>query len=220
MSKPLSEFRTVDVTTGNPLRDKVYITRGIRLDAARRLRLVGATSLATTTILSCYLTIASVFQLGFSEYISPTGEKLFDATIIGLSLLLLVFSVLEAARKTELSAHQLEENARELAGLHLRIESAAATNKLSVESYDQYGRDYGDTLDKCGVRHTQEDFILYRIRNPHLFPAVSSTAIGRFFLRHWVFAKVYGLYAVTVVSFPVLVVSFVWFFRDVVFLWP
>lgn len=209
--------READISSGNPLRDTAFITSRIRFDAARRLRLLSVYSVTSLTLLSCYLIILNVSQIVFKSYITPLGDDILNTFNIGISIVMIVVSLVEYATAKDTRAQTLESNAHELSRIHGEIGTLCATNSMTADKYATLSERYGETLRRCSANHSDTDYRLYRARNPAHFPKYRANVVFRLFVQWQLLMEVYAFYYVVAIFIPAAGCIAIWLARDTLF---
>lgn len=193
-------------SAGETLRKQVWATKSSRFGAHKRLTALNSWSTWTVAALTIYLIVTSLL-LGTSVLsLSDEAKELGLFLSIGITVLVLVLSLTEAARDYPLRADRLHRCAMELGGLWTRIDMALAGDDEEIEAPLQLlGAEYHRILLDSAENHDEIDFRWFRAHHPHEF---GMTAFGAQLLRGWYAARTFGPYVVGVVA-PLLLLA--WF---------
>lgn len=119
------------------LKHKIWSTKGTRFTADNRLKIITKYSTLSISFLSAYLIIfslISVYNL-YNENILNTNLIAF--TITALSILVLIFSLVENAQDYPVKAKNFHDCALELADLYNELQTFKSYKKESSESEKQ-----------------------------------------------------------------------------------
>ncbi len=151
---------------------KMWVTKGARFNASKRLALRDNWSNKAMGFLSSYLIIIgllSVYQISQAPIISPNVIA-FGSTAI--SILLLAFSQMEAAQDYKMRAHRHIDCALRVSKLYndLRIFKTMKepTNEEKVSFAEEIGNKYQEILDHY-ANHDSVDLKLFKAKNKGYF---------------------------------------------------
>jgi hypothetical protein len=154
------------------LAKRIWITKGARFAAHRRLAAMHAWSTAAIAILSAYLLIATIVISSSAVMLSEHQRDLLDLGVTGVALLVLVLSLLEGGRNYLVRAERLHDCAVELGALEQRVilaghnpephQRLAASSVLSEE--------YHRLLTRCRENHDPLDNQCFRCDHAVVFP--------------------------------------------------
>jgi hypothetical protein len=143
---------------------KLWVTKGCRFEANRRLAAKNQASLLTISILSIYVIAGSLVTL-----ISPVGT-LSQSTINGINLLLVVTSIfilvlsnIEAAKNHGLRAHVMLKCAQQLSELYNEIEYLIETKRISTESFHAQLKLYDKIIADFSDNHDDIDYLYFQV---------------------------------------------------------
>jgi len=163
---------------GRDLVTRIWVTKGARFLAHRRLSTIHAWSTAAVAILSAYLLIASLIVSSTAVPLSEHQRAQLNLVTTGMALVVLVLSLLEGSRNYLLRAERLHSCAVELGAIEQRV-------RLAQEISDHAGRlkviatlseDYHNALVRCGENHLPVDNSRFRCDHPKDFPCSKWTA--------------------------------------------
>ena len=179
---------------------KIWVTKGARFNAYRRLSNKQKASIFSISILSVYLMAEAFIP---KETLPLEAEKWRNAFVVLASAFILILSLLEARKSYELKAERLHNNAMALNKLYdsFMLSSSEDEKKKKVEEYHAL-------IERCPENHSPCDDELFRSSQPKDF----KMCYGK---REWIkvknFIQTYWLYA-TLVLFPPLSAIIVWAF--------
>lgn len=185
---------------------QVWITKGARFNAHRRLSELHEWSVRAVALLSVYVIILTL-AVGTSAFGMTQGEQArasFLAT--ALSILILALSLLESSRNYQLRAHQLHECGRQLVALENKIEllrGSAPSATAPNEELQRLSDEYNAILSSCPENHTPLDDSLFRASHRAAFGINTVNAIR---LRLFGWLRTFGWYALLVGGPPILLV--------------
>jgi len=150
------------------LRSRIWITRGARLNAHRRLMEANDWSSRATNFLSMYSIVAAL-AVAVPQFGLSAGQKEIAAVALtALSVFTLVLSLSEAQRDYAVKAERLHRNARELGALleRLNLLRASSTDPNALEaSLTSIGGEYVSILDSCPENHDPIDDAAFRAQH-------------------------------------------------------
>jgi hypothetical protein len=146
---------------------RIWITRGARFVAHRRLATMHAWSTAAIAILSAYLLIASIVMSNDGVGISAAGRSLVNLGLTGVSLLLLVLSLLEGSRNYLLRSERLHDCAVELGALEHKATLVKEYRDIAerTAAVAQLSEEYHSVLARCRENHDPLDNECFRCDN-------------------------------------------------------
>jgi len=167
--------------------------------------------------MSVYLLLLSLFPL-----IIPKVGEVYSAPInlvnAGLSLVLLVVSIIESMRDHGRTAHMCYDGGLRVRELQNAVSIAIASGHLSVEELRRFQDDYDRVLRETGVNHLEIDVLLVEITKgiardssaEHRLGLGEIVARRLSYLRLW--AMQYILYLMCMVG-PLVIVWLIWHFK-------
>ena len=169
---------------------RLWVTKGARFNAYRRLTRKQNASIFSISILTLYVLILSTLPA------NEATKSLIAPVSILASVFILILSLLEARKSYEVKADRLHNNAIALNALYSQWE--LAKNQSEKEKVIN---DYHSLIKSCPENHEPCDDLLFRSQHPHEFKLDKCEVI-------WIQAKnfigTYWLYVVLVVSPGVL----------------
>lgn len=197
------------IDAGRELRTRMWKTRGSRFVARGRLRRTNILSVTTITLLSTYVIFVSIVLLAFSGELYSVNEKWLNIINIGLSLLVIVFSLLEFSRDYLGQAEAMNQSALKIGEIYSDLSAKVDSGSLTQADLEAIERRYSDCLQQLPANHDPIDYFLFQVEHPKDFSGWWS---GREFLRWiamcFIFVKSSWLYWLGILAFPVLAVIF------------
>lgn len=191
---------TPDSATG--LSRKIWVTRGCRFAAHRRLNRRHVWSTWAIAALSVYVIAASIF----AQFIPQTtlSPAVLNAGLIVASVLVLVLSLIEAGRSYQLRAEHLHRCAVDLGKLESKVVELQSL-PLATGRADQIARlsrRYAATLEACPDNHEKLDYDTFRAEHRKDYEISWATRIGM-----WLFRELHtvGPYVLAILTPPALV---------------
>lgn len=141
------------------LTDNIWITRGARFNAYRRLARKNYASIFTISILSFFNIGLALFpQIIDANYIAPAT--------VAVSVFILVISLLEAGKNYAVKSERMHQNAVDLNQLLARITLQDQVKQNELENYHD---EYCKLIKSCPDNHNPCDDKLFRTEHPHHF---------------------------------------------------
>lgn len=162
---------------GEQLRRRIWITKGSRFEASRKLSFQGQLSITSISFLSVYAIAISIIQ----NTVDSTSQcsnlnNLYTITAILLSVFILVLSLLEGLKNYQLRAERLYNNAKELSQLYKKLKFFLSCLNLEVfTENDPYEfiyniqKQYDDLIDRCQENHDPDDYWLFKAKKLKCF---------------------------------------------------
>jgi len=154
------------------LKTKIWITRGARFNAYRRLNRRSKITTYLISIYSAYVLIASFFEEQLNAYF-PEAPSTFKIILFSSSLLILVLSVIENASRYEITAYNLHENAKKLSPLIEKLELLISThpnNEDAIKIANEISREYYNLINSCAENHSSTDHEKFKLDHPETSP--------------------------------------------------
>lgn len=195
---------------GEGLKGRLWKTRGSRFVARERLRATNTISITTVTMLSVYVVISSVVLLAFSDDLNDLNEKWLNVTNIGLSILIIVFSLIEASRDHLGAAETMSNSALAIGRIYGELSAKIDGRTLDVEGLLKMEADYADVLRESRLNHSTLDYFAFKLQKPKDFPEDSwiQNKLYRAAATVYIGIRNYWLYITALSAFPVLVAIF------------
>jgi len=184
---------------------QIWITKGARFNAHRRLRIQGQHSIRAISLLTAYLLIVSLFLVIPIFNLSSFQTQLVSYGTSAIAILLLVLSILEGAKEYALKGERMHQCAIELSGLYnaIKIEyekhSRKSTNSLIIASS---ATKYQEILMRAAENH---DIIDYRYFQSLHSKDFNFTKLEVFWIKLLWFVKVYAVYALLIWGPPIII---------------
>lgn len=160
-------MKITDKTFDEDLDFKIWATKGTKFVAHERLLLKHKLSNQALSYLTAYVVIVNLIPLFNTTKHLLSADLISFATTV-LSILILVFSQIEASAEYNLKALKQHECGRQLSKLHLDLGTIFSSNLPEVEKEDNYRKvaeKYSDILD-IYENHDSIDYQLFRVKNP------------------------------------------------------
>jgi hypothetical protein len=191
----------------NRLDRRVWITRGARFNAARRLSNKQYWSIASISFLSIYGISIPIIQGALDSVICADVQRSYSVISTISSVFILVLSLLEGSKNYQVRAERLHSSALQLSGICREVEFLKLKYKsqeVDVSSHlVEISNKYERLILECQENHETEDFRLFQIQNRHHFEIAFARA---FFDRILLFLKDYWLYIISITVFPVPII--------------
>lgn len=188
----------------NRLDRRVWITRGARFNAARRLGNRQYWSIASISFLSIYGISIPIIQSFLDPNTCVSVQKVYSIVSTVSSIFILVLSLLEGSKNYQVRAERLYSNALQLSGICRQIEF------LRLRKDDREGDKvthlieisdaYEELILGCQENHETEDFRLFQIQNRQHFQISLLKAMTE---RVLLYVRDYWLYIISITAFPV-----------------
>lgn len=136
----------------------IWITKGSRFNASRRLLRKHHASIFTIAVLSFYNISISLAP----EFLGIKGNVP-ELSII-LSVFILILSLLEANKGYNIQAERLHQNAIDLSHLYFKF-----VNRKKEVSLDTFINEYNQLIKNCPENHEPIDNNLFKTEHPHDF---------------------------------------------------
>jgi hypothetical protein len=182
------------------LRRRIWITKGSRFNAARRLNNKYQFSLSSISILSVYGIAIPFIQNIVSNPRCQKVNDIYNAISVILSVFTLVISLLEGAKNYQLRAEKLHSNAVELSTLNRELEYLIVSKSASPDFVKEIGNistRYEQLIKDCPENHEPEDYTLFMVQNRKDFNLSWFTEwfirIKLICLDYWLYAFVLGI---------------------------
>lgn len=188
---------------------RIWTTKGARFNAHRRLVRQNEWSLRTIAFLSVYVTVLSVVTLVPAFALPVKIQAEISLGVAALSLMILVFSLLESSRDYRVRAERLHLCAMELGRIQERVDFAIvqAGSQLAA-SVQSLTIEYDEAIRRCQENHDSIDNLMFRASYPSDF---GWNPIHAFLLRSTAWLRLYGLFFLAVALPPFI--AFVFLFR-------
>jgi hypothetical protein len=143
-------------------------TKGARFNAAKRLE--DRSRRRATLIAYASISVVVVTLLPAFFDLPVWLRAAISLATIAMSLVILVYSMLQAQNRDLLVAHQLHSCALEINSLRREVRTAIS---LSLQQASEYTKKYDDILRRYNVNHDPIDYEKYKLDHPDDFPAIS-----------------------------------------------
>lgn len=140
---------------------RVWITKGARLNAYRRLELQQRWSTVAVGGLSIFLVGLSCYSLARGQAAASAHPNLGWASVVA-SVLVLVFSLIEGEQNYRLKADRLHRCAMDLLNLELRLDVALEAADRGAGAIAGWSTEYTNIITKCPENHLPADDSYFR----------------------------------------------------------
>lgn len=186
---------------------RVWITRGSRFNAARRLNNKSYWSIASISFLSVYGISIPIIQTTFNPLSCPEVNRAYFVISTISSIFILVLSLLEGSKNYQIKADRLYSSAIKLSQVSRKIDlfelKFDEINDESSNELIELSNEYERLIYECQENHDKEDFRLFQIQNRDEFKiAFWQGVIDGAFL----YIKDYWLYLVSIILFPIPII--------------
>ena len=202
-----SQIHIPSFSRGIPLQEeityKLWVTKGTRYKAARRLEHRAQLSNTTVAVFTFYLIVIAFLPLFFtnlSDYAKSFCSFLSTSGSIGI----LVFSLIESGRDYKTRAYKYHECARKINQIYEKIRVSAPDN----DSLKAYSDQYQDTLNSY-ENHEDIDYYSFKSEN-HVHFKLNSCGVALMSLKYHISQSlVYYIF----ISLPFLILITVYVFQ-------
>ncbi len=161
------------------INDRVWITKGSRWNAVRRLKNQSQLSVFSISLLSVFGIAVPIIQIFIDSSQCPNINKLYTLVSILLSIFILVLSILEGAKNHQVKAEKLQNNAIEISSLSKEIDflvnykfkqaNCENERQKTIIEIQKYYKDYDKLIKLCSENHETEDYLLFKAQNYEYF---------------------------------------------------
>jgi hypothetical protein len=185
---------------------KLWVTKGCRFEANRRLDRKNHASQLTISTLSVYVIAGSLVTL-----VSPAGAlqqstlNAINLMLVITSIFILVLSNIEAGKNYALRAHVMLKCAQQLSELYNDIEFSIQTRSISPDSFGRQLKLYDRIISDFSDNHDDIDYLNYQVSHwKHFKISGASGYILTFRRRLQRFMNVWGYYLAMLLPPPLL----------------
>jgi hypothetical protein len=150
---------------------RIWITRGCRFQAHRRLNASDNWSTWTINILTVYIISISILSLDPPSIFEFLTKKVSSIFLICVSILILVISIIEASKNYKLKADIMHRCGKELSGIYNEIcliKDGILTIGIS-EKLIELNSKYQQIVDKYDDNHIELDYNVFMVENHEEF---------------------------------------------------
>lgn len=193
------------VDAGRQLKATMWKTRGSRFAARERLRRTNILSVTTITLLSSYVIISSVVLVAFTGQLNSLNEKWLNIINIALSVLVIVFSLIEFSRDYLGWSEAMNQSALKIGEIYSELTVRVDDGSLTREEMEKYERRYSEVLSMHPANHQPIDYLRFKLSNPADFSGEwwANDHWKRIILVVWLFVSSSWLYWAGILAFPV-----------------
>jgi hypothetical protein len=183
---------------------QIWITKGSRFNAHRRLQKRGHISTLTINLLTAYILIISLVSIIPIFNLSPFQSQLISYSTSAMAIILLVLSVLEGAQEYSLKAERMHQCAIELSGLYNEIKIVLEKHSMKnnkTKFIVSSAKNYQAILTRTAENHDLIDYNYFQALHPIDFKL--NTLKISWFKLCW-FLRLYGVYVVLIWGPPII----------------
>lgn len=153
---------------------KLWITKGIRFEANRRLeKQHEATHLAIST-LSVYVICVALFELllksaSATHATTPSAHLLFPLATIAAPIFILVLEKHTAGKQYLVKADRMQRSALKIQALHSELHYDVATGTLTAAGLQKIRVEYEAILQDFTADHDNIDYLYFQALHPYMF---------------------------------------------------
>ncbi len=149
---------------------KLWVTKGARFCAAQRYGAVSDASTKALTFLSAYLIIIGLVPTFTPSVSQKVPSPLLGISTVGISILVLVYSLIESSRRYSLRAHLYHDCALRIGRLYdaLRQAKSIEPKEAKEEELRRITKKYERTLEHF-ENHAPVDYAIFQTQKPDYF---------------------------------------------------
>lgn len=149
---------------------KLWVTKGARFCADKRLLRLHTLSALATSFLSAYLIIVSLMPLYVTSISTKFPTNALPLLTTGISILLLVYTVIESSKDFKLRAHCFHQCALKISRLYneLRQLKGEPDQKAKKEGLRSISNRYDEVLEDY-ENHEAIDYDIFQTQKPEYF---------------------------------------------------
>ncbi len=189
------------------LKSRLWITKGSRFNAARRLNNKSQFSTTSISILSVYGIAIPIIQSLPNISKCSQINSLYTAISTILSVFTLVLSLLDSAKNYPVKADRIYSSAVKIGVLEKKLEyliCCEADDELRAK-VQSLSTEYNEILAECGENHDPEDFSLFKAQHSEHFKIGT---ISKNLIKLKVFVKDYWIYVFVLGLPPIIVILY------------
>jgi hypothetical protein len=197
--KPAKDFNDL----GEELYHVFMSTKGARFNSHRRLLSKSNLSNLTVSLLTAYVIIINLLGLVRINGTTPLNTDFVSLLTTALSILILVFSQIEASYEYKLKAEKYHDCAKEIGELYYElrdIQHKTAEAKDKEEKFSDLRKRYSEIISRYD-NHSNIDYFRFMLQRPTDFNLTTLTKI-KFYINEYVATKL--IYHVLIVL-PVII---------------
>jgi SMODS and SLOG-associating 2TM effector domain family 5 len=185
---------------------KLWVTKGCRFEANRRLARKNQASLLTISLLSIYVIAGSLTTL-----IAPAGSltqgtgNVINFLLVVTSIFILVLSNIESGNNYALRAHVMLKCAQQLSELYNEIEFMLRTRTATLDSFLERVHKYDKIISDFSDNHDDIDFLCFKVSHWKHFKLDGFCAYYHTgWYRSYRFFTIWGYYLLMLIPPPLL----------------
>lgn len=187
---------------------KVWVTKGARFCADKRLQREGGLSQIALNFLSAYLIIVGLFPLYLKSFSHEASQVYISLATTSISIVLLVFGLIESSKQHALKAHMFHECALKISRIYNRLRRAKrlADGPDKEEAFDKITEEYNEILEVY-ENHETIDYDVFKLQKTEYFEL---TKLDIVFIKFRYYFQVQFIYHVIILLPPLLVAILFW----------
>jgi hypothetical protein len=190
------------------LAKKIWVTKGARFNAHRRLTAKHHSFLAATAFMSVYVVFLQLIPIFLPADRVGVDEHILSLVTAFLAIAILVLSLLEHGRSYQLRAERLHKCGMELNDLYDELENRKNSGAATPDVVDGISQRYHQALRSIPENHEPIDNLLFRAQHRSDFGMNAAKTIWAYV---WYVLATRGLAALLIFGFPLLVL--LWLMR-------
>lgn len=149
---------------------KLWVTKGARFCAAQRLNAINDASTKALTFLTAYLIIIGLVPTFIPTVSQKVPSPILGISTVGISILVLVYSLIESSRRYALRAHLYHDCALRIGRLYdaLRQAKSIEPKDAKIVELHRLTGEYERTLEMF-ENHTPIDYDIFQTQKPDYF---------------------------------------------------
>lgn len=149
---------------------KLWVTKGARFCAAQRLNAVNDASTKALTLLSAYLIIIGLMPTFVPTVNYKIPSSILGISTVGISILVLAYSLIESSRRYALRAHLYHDCALRIGRLYdaLRRAKNLESRDIKENELQRITKKYERTLELF-ENHLPIDYAIFQTQKPDYF---------------------------------------------------
>lgn len=169
------------------LSNTMYLTRGARFNAARRLAAREKFSVGSIAFLSVFMAMLSVLLLSAPDAFTLSDTRFVSILTIVLSISLVVLSLLDYASNWSVKAFLLHKNALQISELMRRLELELYGSNANASTLGEIAMEYEAAVSETQINHLPKDHYKFALSK-----ASSKNFVANIY--HWIRSHLYCVY--------------------------
>ena len=190
------------------LAEKIWVTKGARFNAHRRLNAKHYSSLTATALMSVYVVFLQLVPMFLGSAAAGLDERTLSLLTSFLAIAILVLSLLEQGKSYQLRAERLHMCGMALNRLYDELENERAqVPAVPASLLDDISQRYHEALRSVPENHDPIDNDVFRAQHREHFK-VGRLALTRTYVSYYLGTR--GLAWLLTVAFPAATVLWIW----------